>query len=137
MNRAFRLLVAAATLLTAAAQTSPPRPRRSVFPAELAVFLDRETGFSTNDVYDAQDQACGSTRNGDLIWAATGRALRWLHRRRPCHHRGRDLRRVLLLCDSDVRRRGARVPDVGRRARAEHPAAVLDVEIVRHAPVSY
>lgn len=35
---------------------------------ELAVFTDRETGFSTSDVHDAQDQIVRFTTAGELVW---------------------------------------------------------------------
>ena len=68
------LLVAVTTLLTAGGCGSSftPAPTSLGDSTALAVFLNRETGFSTNDVYDAQDQAMRFNANGDLIWAATG-----------------------------------------------------------------
>ena len=73
MTRTIRSLVAATTLLAAGCGSSfMPAPTPHDGSTELAVFLDRETGFSTNDVYDAQDQAMRFNANGDLIWVATG-----------------------------------------------------------------
>jgi len=73
MTRTIRHLVAATALLTAGCGSSfMPAPTPHDGSTELAVFLDRETGFSTNDVYDAQDQAMRFNANGDLIWVATG-----------------------------------------------------------------
>jgi hypothetical protein len=38
----------------------------------FAVFLDRETGFRTSDVRDAQDQIVRFNDAGELVWIATG-----------------------------------------------------------------
>lgn len=73
MTCTIRNLVAATTLLAAGCGSNfTPAPTPLGGSTELAVFLDRDTGFSTNDVYDAQDQAMRFNGNGDLIWAATG-----------------------------------------------------------------
>jgi hypothetical protein len=74
MNRTARLLVVATILLGAVACGSnvTPAPTPVGASKELAVFLDRETGFSTNDVYDAQDQPMRFDASGNLIWVATG-----------------------------------------------------------------
>ena len=73
MTCTIRLLVAATTLLAAGCGSAfTPAPTPLGGSTELAVFLDRETDFSTNDVYDAQDQAMRFNASGDLIWTATG-----------------------------------------------------------------
>ena len=38
----------------------------------FAVFLDRETGFRTSDVRDAQDQIVRFNDAGELVWLASG-----------------------------------------------------------------
>ena len=68
MTRTSRLLVAVTILLGAGGCGSniAPAPTPLGVSNELAVFLDRETGFATNDVYDAQDQPMRFNANGDL-----------------------------------------------------------------------
>jgi|SRR5215204_4969674 len=41
----------------------------------MAVFLDRETGFTTFDVHDAQDEVVRFTDAGELLWTANGTRL--------------------------------------------------------------
>jgi hypothetical protein len=74
MIRKHGILVAVLTLLGASGCGSNPAPAPTPVstPDELAVFLDRDTGFSTYDVYDAQDQAMRFNAAGDLIWMASG-----------------------------------------------------------------
>ena len=55
------------------AASAPTAP--SAGTATLAVFLDRETGFTTSDVHDAQDQVVRFTDAGELLWAADGTRL--------------------------------------------------------------
>jgi hypothetical protein len=50
----------------------PTSPSPAGGTERLAVFLDRETGYTTSDVHDAQDQIVRFTDTGDLIWSAGG-----------------------------------------------------------------
>lgn len=133
MTCTFRHLVAAMTLLAAGGCGSSlmPAPTPLGGSTELAVFLDRDTGFSTNDVYDAQDQAMRFNASGDLIWAATGERFggfiadgQVITADRICggcyflvrFGRDKGQERAYLTWAAE------QSPD--------HPAAVLDVEIV-------
>jgi hypothetical protein len=55
-----------------AACSGPTAPSRAAEAEQLTVFLDRETGFTTSDVRDAQDQIVRFNGRGELIWAAAG-----------------------------------------------------------------
>jgi hypothetical protein len=50
----------------------PTSPSRVAGTERLAVFLDRESGYTTTDVHDAQDQIVRFTDTGELIWSAGG-----------------------------------------------------------------
>jgi hypothetical protein len=49
----------------------PTAPTRAAEEVQLAVFLDRETGYTTSDVRDAQEQIVRFNDRGDLIWGET------------------------------------------------------------------
>lgn len=133
MTRTSRLLVAVTILLGAGGCGSniAPAPTPLGVSNELAVFLDRETGFATNDVYDAQDQPMRFNANGDLIWMATGERFGGFIA--DGHVITAD--RICAACYFLVRfGREKGEPRAyltwASEQSAEHPAAVLDVEIV-------
>jgi hypothetical protein len=133
MTRTIVLLVAATTLPViggcGSSVVTAPTPLASS--TELAVFLDRETGFSTNDVYDAQDQTMRFNATGDLVWAATGERFGGFIA--DGHVITAD--RICAGCYFLVqfgRSKGEERAYLTWAAEpsAEHAAAVLDVEIV-------
>jgi hypothetical protein len=132
MDRTFRLLVAATTLLAGGCGSSlVPAPTPFAGSNELAVFLDRDTGFSTNDVYDAQGQAMRFNGNGDLIWMATG--ARFAGFIADGHVITAD--RICTACYFLVRfgrEKGQERAYLTWAAEPspDHPTALLDVEIV-------
>lgn len=133
MTRTVRLLVAATALLGAGGCGSnfTPAPTPVGGSNELAVFLDRETGFSTHDVYDAQDQPMRFNANGDLIWVATGDRFGGFIA--DGHVITAD--RICAACYFLVRfgrEKGEQRAYLtwASEESVEHPAAVLDVEII-------
>ena len=133
MNRTFERLVAATILLASGGCGSSftPAPTPVGGSTELAVFLDRDTGFSTNDVYDAQDQAMRFNGSGDLVWTATGQRFSGFIA--DGHVITAD--RICAGCYFLVRfGRTNGEPRAyltwAAEPSPEHPAAVLDVEIV-------
>ena len=132
MDRTFRLLVAAMTLLAGGCGSSlVPAPTPLAGSNELAVFLDRDTGFSTNDVYDAQGQAMRFNGSGDLIWMTTGQRFPGF----IADGYVITADRVCAACYFFVRFGREKGQERAYLTWAiepspEHPAVVLDVEIV-------
>jgi len=73
MTRAKAVLVAIATLLEltgcGGGLVGPTPPPSTA--GQFAIFMDRETGFTTSDVRDAQDQIVRFSAAGELIWTPT------------------------------------------------------------------
>jgi hypothetical protein len=71
-----RCVIAMALVLSGAAgcggMAAPSRVLDESGTHGFAVFLDRETGFRTSDVRDAQDQIVRFNDAGELVWTASG-----------------------------------------------------------------
>jgi hypothetical protein len=132
MTRTNGILVAALTLLAAAGCGSHPGPAPSTVsnPGELAVFLDRDSGFTTYDVYDAQDQPMRFNAAGDLIWMASGERFGGFIADGQVITAGRVCAACYFLVrfGSEKGERRAYLTWAGAGAADEHPP-VLDVEI--------
>jgi hypothetical protein len=57
------------------APTPVPTPDSTPAPSTLAVFTEHDTGFTTTDLRDAQDQIVQFSTSGELIWTADGTRL--------------------------------------------------------------
>ena len=71
MTLARGLLIVAIAVQGTAGCGGLTGPSRVAPADELALFQDRETGFSTNDVRDAQDQVLRFNAAGELIWVGS------------------------------------------------------------------
>jgi hypothetical protein len=67
------VLFAAGVAACGGSPTSPsPAPAAASEPGEFARFVDRQTGITTTEVRDANDQIVRFSVTGQLVWDATG-----------------------------------------------------------------